>query len=156
MATTAQTRKYRADKKAGLITTALCTQCSAKLRQDSANAPLCRDCWERGEDGRAYMRGKKKESRERKKMTTKDQTEQQTKLVEAFGSATIATQKLADQVRELKAFVNAEFAEDYPLSQTELEDWRKAALRLSGSIRLSVKSVERDTEGMDEFLTQQK
>jgi len=86
-------------------------------------------------------------------MTTKEQTEQQTKLVEAFGSATIAAQKLADQVRELRSFVNAEFA-DY--CQAELEDWRKAALRLSGSIRLSVKSVERDTEGMDEFLTQQK
>ena len=148
MATTAQTRKYRADKKAGLVPTTLCTQCSAKLRQDSANAPLCRDCWERGEDGRAYMKMKQKESRERKKMT-----EQQTKLVEQFGSVMMEAQKLADQVRELKAFVNAEFA-DY--CQADLEDWRKAALRLSGSIRLSVKSVERDTEGMDEFLTQQK
>ena len=69
MATTEQVRKYRADKKAGLIPTALCTQCSAKLRQDSARAPLCRDCWEKGEEGKEYMRIKQKESRERKNHT---------------------------------------------------------------------------------------
>ena len=53
-------------------TRCVCANCSKRLRTDSTHAPLCRDCWDKTDEGKEYFKIRKAVSRKKKAAPKRD------------------------------------------------------------------------------------